>query len=214
MSKKISVFVSIAMMFLLSLYLAYDGIFIFEIQSDYYFLTTYLMDPQKYLYIISSCLIPILLVLHIPFLQPEYRTRINKHLFSYMMLRLIKISFYSSGVVLLCYLMAMLIYQYQFELTIIYLRGFIILFSFILYCFVFYTCVYVLSNKKVIAALSVYAVNILVLSIVYAVEFYILNGSISMKSELLFFMIYILLMQIIGICFLSRHLRSKECLEL
>lgn len=207
MKKSFKLFISLLIITLMSLYLAYIDKAIYFVFSEY--VEAHLNNPQQYLYIVTIYAMCILWVIYIPFLEPCFYLR-SPNLIEQINRRNICYSFIFGIATFFLYMFTAVLVGYSVDFNAGYI---IIIFRLILYyfmCFELSTTIYLLFNKMVLSILSLYLVNLTIISIYYAVDFYVYSNELSENLYHKIFYIYTLALTIICLFFNEFYAKRKE----
>ncbi len=210
MSKKISISICSISMLTICAYLAHFSQQMNESFEEY--MNGYLNAPQKYLYLITLFVAAVLFVFKNPVYEPFIRIRLQNNLFNYVINRGIHISFgFSLFLFSLFFIMGIIFnLTFSFSFKWIYMLMNIFVFSFC--CYILSVTVYCISNKIVLGILSIVFANYFLLMLIYAVDFYVLNNTLSDKTMMLIFRIYMIFITTFGLFFLYVKSEKKECI--
>ncbi len=177
------------------------------------YLLLYLWDMQKYLYFVTILLIPFMYVMKKPYLSAEHLIRLRGSLFSYIMAQALKDSAFCTSAVYLCFAVSALPSGYQISADVSYLQIIPVLFMFILSCHLLYHASYCVSEKPVLSLFLPYMLNMLYLSTVIAVNFYLYNNSFTDEYEFILFLLYTAAVCILSVITLRIVTGRKEFLK-
>lgn len=207
MKKSIKLFISLFTIASVSLYLAYVD------KAGYFALSEYveahLNNPQQYLYIITIYEMCVLWAIYVPFLEPCFYLRIP-NLIEQINKRNICYSLLFGTATFLLYMFTAVLAGYSVDFKISYI---IIIFKLILYyfmCFELSTAIYLMFKKTVLSILSLYLLNLAVISIYYTVNFYVYSNKLSENLYHKIFFIYTLALTIICLFFNEFYAKRKE----
>lgn len=212
MSKKISLLIVACAVMAMTFYLAKDGVDQIDAVSE--FLNVYLHTPQRYLYIVSFYILPVIYITRSPCLSPTCRVRIRDNIFLYVLKKCFIVSASASLYICLTniFIPVLLGYQFTFEKNI--MTVFLTLFTFVFYCALLYYLVYFLFEKEMLGPLCVFASNLLLLTVIYALNFYVLT-EVENKDTISMLIFYgylsaVIMASLIGIGVIPE---KKECLK-
>lgn len=210
MSRKVRVALIALFIFFMAFYLAYDSAEPIATVGE--FLDRHLNNAQQCLYIGSLYMLAVLSLVKMPFLEPLYRVRLKDQLFFYLFQKMAIESLILSVYVFAAYTVSALLTGAAFTVELSYLLLLFKLFSFFLACRTLYTLVYFLLGKEMLGLLCVLAANLLFLSILYGVNYYVLGNGMSNEKSMLVFLSYVAAVNVSGLTFLGVRLERKECL--
>lgn len=207
MKKSFKLFISLVAITLMSFYLAYIDKATYLDFSEY--VEAHLNNPQQYFYIVTIYAMCVLWVIYIPFLEPCIYLR-SPNLIEQINKRNIYYSFLFGTVTFFLYTFTAFLVGYSIDFNAGYI---IIIFKLVLYyfmCFELSTAIYLLFKKKVASILSLYLINLAIISIYYAVDFYIYSNELSENLYHKIFYIYTLSVSIICLFFNEFYAKRKE----
>lgn len=207
MKKSFKLFISLFIITSMSLYLAYIDKAIYGVFSEY--VEAHLNNPQQYLYIVTIYAMCVLWAVYIPYLEPCFYLR-SPNLIEQINKRNIYYSFLFGTATFFLYVFTAGLVGYSIDFNGGYI---IIIFKLILYyfmCFELSTTIYLLFKKKVVSILSLYLVNLTIISIYYAVDFYVYSNELSENLYHNMFYVYTLVLAIICLLFNEFYAKRKE----
>ena len=207
MKKSFKLFISLFIITAMSLYLAYIDKSIYSVFSEY--AEAHLNNPQQYLYIVTIYAMCVLWAIYIPYLEPCFYLR-NLNLIEQINKRNIYYSFLFGAATFFLYFFTAILVGYSIDFNGGY---FIIIFKLILYyfmCFELSTTIYLLFNKMVVSILSLYLVNLAIICIYYAVDFYVYSNELSENLYRNMFLVYTLVLTIICLLFNEFYAKRKD----
>lgn len=210
MSKKTSLIMCSVSMLMICAFFAYFSKQMNETLEEY--MNGYLNDPQKYLYLITIFIVAALFVFKIPVYDPFIRIRLRDNLFNYIINRGIRISLYFSLFLFLLFFVMGIIFNLAFSFSFKWIYMLLNIFVFSFCCYILSVTVYYISNKLLLGILSVIFANYFLLVFVYAVDFYILNNTLSEKAFMIIFRIYMTFITTFGLIYLYIKSEKKECI--
>lgn len=207
MKKSFKISISFLVISAMSLYLAHIDKTIYPTLNDY--IEAHLNNPQQYLYIVTIYAMCVLWAIFIPFLEPCFYLRytnviekINKRNLCYSLI------FGPATFFIYIFTAVLTGYSADFNVSYILIIGKLILYYFM--CFELSTAIYLLFKKMILSILSLYLINIAVISIYYTVNFCICSNTISKHVYHQVFYIYILVLAILCLLFNELYLKRKE----
>lgn len=209
MSKKTSFFLAIVLVVGMALYLGADTA---NYDTTLTFFETFLDNSQKYLYIVTLFLLPVLYCVNVPFLEPAYRVRLKDTLFVFTFKRALLASLLLTVLIVCSYLVAPLFFGKPFVMSFYYAFVFMRLFFFVLGAFALHNAVYFLTQKMMLSIFSVLISNMLFLVILISANYYILNGTISAQTQLVFLSFYNFALISLSVGLFLFQGEKKECL--
>ncbi|MDR2647607.1 MAG: hypothetical protein LBB67_05755 [Oscillospiraceae bacterium] len=212
MSRKVGVFLSAVAIFLFVLYVAHDFATTQQLSSLKDLLSSALDVPQKHLWNVTLCHMPILFFLKAPYLQPNYQVRLRPNVFSYILKRSVLISLCLS--VYLFFLYVFYAFTAKMDLSDISfaLSTFLRLIAFSFMCNLLYFVFYWLSKKEILAIMGVLLLNIIFLFIITEITFQFPKETMG-KLNTNFMVAYSSTGNILGIFALWRMIQKREILD-
>lgn len=207
MKKSYKFVTTICLIIAMSYYLAYIDKPLYSNIGAY--INSYLNNPQHYLYIITVYSICILWYIFVPYMQPCYYLRIS-NLNESINKRNIFFSLIYGVLTFLIYVISAKINGYDSVLDISYI---LIVCKLVLYyfmCFSLSTSIYLLSGKPILSVLSLYFINLFVICLYYAINFFVYTNSLLDTFYEQLFVVYILVMSTASVLFNEIYLKRKE----
>lgn len=212
MSKKFSLPLIGCLLFGIIGYFAWDSIGKVTFVSDFFDL--YLHTAQRYLYIISIFMLPILYFTKAPFLDAVFRIRLKDKLFIFVLIKALKTAFYTSISIFSANILLAVFAGCRFDFSSYFITVFFTLFTFIFYCAILYDFIYFISGRQMLGLFCVFSSSLFLLAAIYGLNFFVFeNAPHTDEKSMIIFYCYIsavIISALIGIGILSE---KKECLK-
>lgn len=174
------------------------------------FIKMYLDNVQKYLFTMTLFLCITVPNLHIPFLNPELKSRLRNNVFEFVWRRNTGFSLVFSVYIMFSFGIVAAFCGYSNIASILDIGLFFRLFSFTLSFLVLYTTIYLITGKYYLGIALASAANFLFLIILISLNYYIMVYYINDEVLKLLFTLYVLLINISGFTYLYRNMDKKE----
>ena len=214
MKRKLKLIIVFIFIFLLIMYFGIEGKGFENIDNDSLkFLSTSLDSFQKYLFTITIFVGLVIILVQVPFFNPEIKSRIKNNVFQYVWGKYLLIIIILCSYLLLSFFVVSFVFGYNNIFSILSLPIFFRLFTFVLACFVFYTFIYFISSNQFLAISTVIASNFLLLIIINAINFYLMNNTIDDNTTIFILSLYSGVINVFGLTYLYFYMDKKECLK-
>lgn len=207
MKKSYIFFVSICLIISMSFYLAYIDKPLYS--NIYIYINSYLNEPQHYLYIVTIYAMCILWYIFVPYLKPCFYLRITNMTESINKRNIVFSTFYGI-LTFFIYVFSAIANGYNiiFDINYILIVGKLILYYFM--CFTLSTSIYLFLKKPILSVLSLYFINLSVICLYYAINYFVYANSLSDSFYKHLFFIYILVVSMVSLLFNEIYLKRKE----
>ncbi|MCL1990051.1 MAG: hypothetical protein FWG67_04090 [Defluviitaleaceae bacterium] len=205
MSKKAGLKLTLLTIFLIIFYLAYDFIHAYE-SVAIEFMSSYLSSFQTYFFVFTLILIPIIVFDHTPFLSVEYLIRIKEDVLSHVMKEMFLSSLKYTAIIYFFFVTSSFLMRFTFSFELEYMRLFILMFIFILTCFLLFYTVYLSTANFLIGIKVLLFANFVYISTIMSINFMIeRNLNLDLIS-----LIYLFLISLTHLSYLIFKLNKKE----
>lgn len=197
------------------IFIAYCGIESknIEIIDSIDFFTIYFDSFQKYLFIGTLMIIPIISVMHIDYMKPEIRIRIKYNTFEYIWKKYFMNIIITTFYIMITFIVVSLICKYDSPFAILNISSMLRILSFVMSCYVICECIYLITQKMFLSIAGVVILNFMLLVIVLGINFYITVNSMNENIFKLILMIYNSAINILGIAFLYINCDNRELIK-
>ncbi len=207
MKKSYKIFVSICLIIAVSFYLA-------NIDKPLYsdtgtFIASYLSTPQHYLYIVTVYSMCALWCIFIPYLNPCFYLRIS-NVTALINKRNVLFSLLYGMLTFVFYFLSAVTNGYGIVLEINFVFQTVMLILYYFMCFSLSSSLYLLTGKPILSVLLLYFINLFVICLYYAVNFFVYSNALSDTMYKQLFVIYVTVMSIFCLVFNKIHMKRKE----
>lgn len=199
--------ISIAVIAGMALYLAQADAAVYSDVSG--FLNAHLNNPQQCLYIITIFSMCALWVMFVPYLEPCFYLRVEK-LTEEINVRNIKYSVIYSLLTFALYFVSAVIMGYKVDIGGDCIITALILCLFYFMCFELSTSIYLITGKKIVSILSLYAINLSWVVTYFAINFSLYNNGLPEYIYYRSFNIYVVVTTTVCLIFNEVYLGRKE----
>lgn len=210
MSKKMGILIALIFITASTSYVAYSAIGVIPDATSF---ISSLYTPQRYLFLYSAYIVPILFIRQTPYYQAEYRTRLKDGVFKYVLLNSLKTALLTTLSIVTITLICTVLFYRNFPVSPTVILYSTTLFTFSFSCLMVYHVVYSFSTRPVLSVVVVFGLNLSILCIIFGVKYYIFVQNFPLMYEFTFFYIYIFAVILSSLIHLGIRADSKECLN-
>lgn len=211
MSKRFGLCISYIVTGIVILYLAYDASLNGDTLEN--FLIGYLESPQKYLFLMTILITPILLCRCIPYFDANIKVRMKNNIFFHILKRGICISFYSAIAIWGIFSGSGIVWKLEGSVSIICLLCFVKLLIFIFCMYINSNVFYFVTGKQIFSVLLTAVVNFLLIMFIYSFCFYVMNNTMDEFVFDIIYEIYISCCMAGGVLYLFLNAEKEICIS-
>ena len=208
MSRKIGLLLTMIFIVLLIFYFGYDA-YIHENSSQEFF-DGYLGNPQRYLFVFSLVVVPILFFQHTPVFTAIYAIRLKNRLLEYIFKEIMKVSFFTTFFIYINLFVNSLVWGIGWR-GVNHLNLCMRLFSFVLTCCILYYVIYAITKKHFVSIVTVIISNFVYIAIIINIQFFLFTNELTSLTMNMLFTAYLFIICVSGIFYLLTRIKRKEC---
>lgn len=193
-------------------YTAAEGSWFGDVTMSEYMLS-YFEIGRYYFLLYTIFTLPFLLWIDTPILEPIFYIRLKDNALYYILKRGVIMSALLSVYIFFAFVISGLIFGYENDMKISWLKYICVLFTYILSIYIVNYVVYIITDKPVVGKLSIFF-NYFIVAFVYALDLLDLIKTEITNVLNIALEVYIILSLSVGIFYIYKKLKTKECLKL
>lgn len=184
-----------------------------EIIDSKDFFTIYFDSFQKYLFMGTLIMLPIISIMHIDYMKPEIKIRTKSKTFEYTWKKYFINTIITTFFIMTAFIIVAFICKYDSPFSILNIDSLLRIISFIISCYVICECIYLITQKTFLSIAGIAVLNFTLLVIVLGINFYIMVNSMDEDIFKFILMTYNSTINILGISFLYFNCDKKELIK-
>lgn len=210
MSRKLGLILSYTGIGLVVCYFAYAaGLDGYSMEK---FFSGYLASSQKYLFLMSIFITPILLCTSVEYFEPTIRIRLKDKLLHHVIQNGFRVSVLTSFGICGLFFVSALLWNLKFSFGMGYALYLIKMFLFVYSAYLVSNAFYFCSGKQVLSVFMMAVMNFLLLIIIYGIDFYAMDNMMSEGCVNIIYEIYIALSIAGSLGYLCMNTEKEVCL--